>query len=115
MLASVSQRWHLTCQYTNGNHKPRFLTERSGLFGLIAREHFEFEIIAMIKERITASDLAKMITAKIGAAGLEIAVRKDHAFGFQPMVISAPGDLIGYQRRAEEIAHRLRAQFDLCD
>ena len=69
----------------------------------------------MIKERITARSLAKMITAEIGVFGLEIAVRKDHAYGWQPNVVAAPGDMIGYQRRAEGIAHRLRMQFDLCD
>lgn len=69
----------------------------------------------MVKERMTARSLAEMITAKIGVFGLEIAVRKDHAYGWQPNVVAAPGDLIGFQRRAEEIAHRLRMQFDLCD
>jgi hypothetical protein len=69
----------------------------------------------MIKERITAENLADMITAKIGVAGLEVVVRKDHAYGWQPNVTYAPGDLIGFQRRAEEIAHRLRVQFDLRD
>jgi hypothetical protein len=56
-----------------------------------------------------------MIADKIGAFGLEVAIRKDHAFGWQPTVVAAPGDLIGYQRRAEEIANRLRFQFDLRD
>jgi hypothetical protein len=69
----------------------------------------------MVKERVPARNLAEMITTKIGASGLEILVRRDHAYGWQPNVISAPGDLIGYQRRAEEIAHRLRVQFDLSD
>jgi hypothetical protein len=73
------------------------------------------EKFAMVKERITAKSLAEMITAKIGASGLEIVVREDHAYGWQPNVVTAPGDLIGYQRRAEEIAHRLRVQFDLSD
>ena len=67
----------------------------------------------MLKERITARQLADMITEKIGTVGLEIVVREDHAFGWQPVVTSAPADLIGYQRRAEEIANRLRVQFDL--
>jgi hypothetical protein len=53
-----------------------------------------------------------MITEEIGTVGLEIVVREDHAFGWQPIVISAPADLIGYQRRAEEIANRLRVRFD---
>jgi hypothetical protein len=69
----------------------------------------------MVKERITARTLADMIAAKIGASGLEITIRRDHAYGWQPNVVAAPGDLIGFQRRAEEIAHRLRVQFDLCD
>jgi hypothetical protein len=69
----------------------------------------------MVKERITAKNLADMIAAKIGVAGLEVVVRKDHAYGWQPSVTSAPADLIGFQRRAEEIAHRLRVQFDLRD
>jgi len=54
-----------------------------------------------------------MIPEKIGTVGLEIVVREDHACGWQPIVAAAPGDLIGYQRPAEEIANRLRFQFDL--
>ena len=69
----------------------------------------------MVKERVTARSLADMITAKIGVAGLEIVVREDHAYGWQPAVVASPADPIGYQRRAEEIAHRLRVQFDLSD
>jgi hypothetical protein len=69
----------------------------------------------MVRERVTAMQLADMITEKIGAAGLEIVVRKDHAFGWQPTVVAAPGDLIGFQRRTEEIAKRLRIEFDLRD
>ena len=69
----------------------------------------------MVKERVDAKILEDMITAKIGVTGLEIVVRKDHAFGWQPSVAVAPGDLIGYQRRADEIASRLRMQFDLRD
>ncbi|MEO8318070.1 MAG: hypothetical protein ABI561_07070 [Bradyrhizobium sp.] len=69
----------------------------------------------MVKERLSATQLADMITRKIGAAGLEIVVRRDHAYGWQPNVVTAPGDLIGFQRRAEEIAHRLRVEFDLRD
>jgi hypothetical protein len=54
-----------------------------------------------------------MIVAKIGVRDLYIRVRKDHAYGWEPTVEDAPGDLIGYQRRAEEIASRLRMQYDL--
>jgi hypothetical protein len=69
----------------------------------------------MVREHVSAQQLAEMTARKIAVADLEIVVRKDHAFGFQPTVLSAPGDLIGYQRRAEQIANRLRAQFDLRD
>lgn len=71
--------------------------------------------MAMVKERATGTQLADMITEKIGARGLEIVVRRDHAYGWQPNVIDSPGDRIGYQRRAEEIANRLRIQFELRD
>jgi hypothetical protein len=67
----------------------------------------------MLKERLSGTQLADMITQKIGVVGLEVAVRQDHAFGWQPSVTVAPGNLIGYQRRAEEIARRLRIQYDL--
>jgi hypothetical protein len=35
------------------------------------------------------------------------------SYRWQPIVVSSPGDSIGYQRRVDEIAHRLRFQFDL--
>jgi hypothetical protein len=69
----------------------------------------------MLKERASGAQLADMITQRIGVAGLEVVVREDHAFGWQPSVTAAPGDLIGYQRLAEEIARRLRIQFDLIE
>ena len=55
-----------------------------------------------------------MIKSKISAAGVEIVVREDHAYGWQPNVVAAPCDLIGFKRRVEKIANRLRFQFDLC-
>lgn len=67
----------------------------------------------MARERRTAQELADMIVEKIGVRDLYIRVRKDHAYGWEPTVEDAPGDLIGYQRRAEEIASRLRMQYDL--
>jgi hypothetical protein len=79
-------------------------------FGLIDLWNF-----TMVKERVNARQLADMITEKIGIRNLEIVVHEDHAFGWLPNVVSAPGDLIGYQRRAEEIANRLRMGFDLRD
>ena len=69
----------------------------------------------MARERKTAQELADLITAKIGVHELFIRVRKDHAYGWEPTVEDAPGDIIGFQRRAEEIASRLRVQYDLRD
>jgi hypothetical protein len=54
-----------------------------------------------------------MICSKINVEGLKVAVRRDHAFGWTPTVLSAPGEVIGFQRRADEIARYLRVQFDL--
>ena len=62
----------------------------------------------MLKERVSAEQLADMITRKINAAGVEVAVRKDHAFGWTPTVLSAPANPISFQKRAEEIAQRLK-------
>jgi hypothetical protein len=51
-----------------------------------------------------------MIASNIGASDVEVIIRNDHAYGWQPSVVAAPGDL-----RAEEIANRLRVRFDLRD
>jgi hypothetical protein len=65
------------------------------------------------KELKTAQQLSEMIVAELGVSEVSVRVRKDHAYGWQPTVVSSPGDSIGYQRRVEEIAKRLRMQFDL--
>jgi hypothetical protein len=65
------------------------------------------------KELRTAEQLSDMLVAALGVSEIEIRVRKDHAYGWQPTVVSCPGDSIGFQRRVEEIAHRLRFQLDL--
>ena len=67
----------------------------------------------MAKELRTAEQLADMIVAALGIREIYITVRKDHAYGWQPTVVSSPGDSIGYQRRVEEIAKRLRMEFDV--
>ena len=67
----------------------------------------------MARERKTAKELADLIAEKIGVRELFIRVRKDHAYGWEPTVEEAPGDIIGFQRRAEEIANRMRLQYDL--
>lgn len=68
-----------------------------------------------MKERKTAEQLSEMIISAMGVAGVRAQVRKDHAYGWQPTIVSSPGDAIGFQRRAEEIANRLRYQFDLAE
>ena len=72
-------------------------------------------MISVAKELRTAEQLSDMIVSALDVKGLDIQVRKDHAYGWQPIVVSSPGDLIGYQRRVEEIAKRFRLQCDLRD
>jgi hypothetical protein len=67
----------------------------------------------MAKELKTAEQLSEMIVSALGVREVYISVRKDHAYGWQPTVVSSPGDTIGFQRRVDEIAHRLRFQFGL--
>lgn len=67
----------------------------------------------MPRTRKTAQELADLIAAQIGVGGLSIGVRKDHAYGWQPMIEYAPGNQLGFQRRADEIADRLRQQYEL--
>jgi hypothetical protein len=67
----------------------------------------------MTKEGRTAEQLSEMIVAAMGIKEVYIQVRKDHACGWPPTVVPSPGDSIGFQRRTDEIAHRLRPQFDL--
>ena len=67
----------------------------------------------MTKELRTAEQLSDMIVSSLGVGEIEIQIRKDHAYGWQPTVVACPGDLIGYQRRVEEIANPLRVQFAL--
>jgi hypothetical protein len=70
-------------------------------------------MISMARELRTAEQLSDMIASALGVEHVDIQVRKDHAYGWQPIVVSSPGDLIGYQRRVEQIANRLRFQFAL--
>ena len=69
--------------------------------------------MSMVKEFRTAEELSDMIVSRLAVKDVTIQVRKDHAYGWQPIVVASPGDLIGYQRRVEEIANRLRLQFSL--
>jgi hypothetical protein len=67
----------------------------------------------MPKTRKTAQELADLIAAQIGVGGLLVGVRKDHAYGWQPMIEYAPGNQLGFQRRADEIADLLRQEYEL--
>jgi hypothetical protein len=67
----------------------------------------------MAKELRTAEQLSDMIVSALAISDVDIQIRKDHAYGWQPTVVSSPGDLIGYQRRVDEIANRLRIHFNL--
>jgi hypothetical protein len=49
----------------------------------------------MTKELRTAAQLSDMIVSALGVRELGIEIRKDHAYGWQPTVVSSPGDLIG--------------------
>jgi hypothetical protein len=69
----------------------------------------------MSKTRKSARELAELIRMQIGVGELAIGVRKDHAFGWQPMIEYAPGNALGFQRRADEIAEKLRQQYDLAE
>jgi hypothetical protein len=67
----------------------------------------------MLKETMSARQLSELISTIAGVQGLEVTVRADHAYGWQPVVLASPGDLIGFQRRAEEIANQLRSRYAL--
>jgi len=69
----------------------------------------------MHKQTKSARELADLIVARIGVHELSIRVRKDHAYGWEPTVEDSPGDKIFFQRRAEEIANRLRLDYELRD
>jgi hypothetical protein len=67
----------------------------------------------MARERKSAEQLARIIAERIGIHGVEVRIRQDHADGWCPTIVSAPSNELGFQRRAEEIARRLRLEFDL--
>ena len=69
----------------------------------------------MAREKRTAEQLAGMIESAVGVGNLFVTVRKDHAYGWQPTIVSAPGNSLGFQRRVEDLADRLRAEFELIE
>jgi hypothetical protein len=46
----------------------------------------------MAKELKTAEQLSQMIISALGVGEVVVRVRKDHAYGWQPTVISSPRD-----------------------
>jgi hypothetical protein len=95
--------------------KRRFRLMNSSTISALNHPVSHIERILMRKTRKTAKELADLIAARIGVAELSIGVRKDHAFGWQPMIEYAPGNQLGFQRRADEIAEKLREQYELQD
>jgi hypothetical protein len=67
----------------------------------------------MAKEFRSARALSDLIVSSLGARETEIQIRKDQVHGWQPTVVACPGDLLRYQKRVDEIATQLRAQFAL--
>jgi hypothetical protein len=68
--------------------------------------------LAMPKERKTVDQLSDMIVSAMGSKGVYPCLQR-LCYSWQPTVISSLGDSIGFQRRVDEIANRLRFQFDM--
>jgi hypothetical protein len=67
------------------------------------------------KENKTAKELADMMAERLNIGGVFIAVHKDPTYGWHPQVITKPAAAIGAQLRAEEIAQKLRTEYDLAE
>jgi hypothetical protein len=67
----------------------------------------------MTKELKTAAELSEIILRIAGIHGMDVVVRPDHVEGWAPTVFVATGSPIGAQRSVEEIARKLRAEYDL--
>jgi len=66
----------------------------------------------MAKELKSAQELSDAICQVVGMPGFDVVVRRDQAYGWQPIVLSAPLNSISFQR-VEEIADRMRTKYDL--
>jgi hypothetical protein len=65
----------------------------------------------MAKELKTAEQLSEMIVAALGVKEVYVSVRKDHAYGWQPTVVSSPGDtIVMEEHRQKTKSHRERLQ-----
>jgi hypothetical protein len=68
----------------------------------------------MAKELRTAKELSDMIVSSLGVREIEISrFAKIMLIGGNRQWLRVPAILIGYQRRVEDIANRLRVQFAL--
>lgn len=67
----------------------------------------------MTKELRSETQLIELITTELGQKDIIVNIRRDHCDGWRPFVTAPPMTSLGLQRRAEEIAARLRAKFDL--
>ena len=65
------------------------------------------------KERKTAGELEAMIVAELKNPRVKVSVAPDPAFGWHATASSWGGMNIGAIRQAEQIAERLREQYDL--
>jgi hypothetical protein len=67
----------------------------------------------MSKERKTAAELSDIICRIAGIHGLDVIVRPDHADDWVPTAFVAIGSSIGAQRSVEQIAKKLRVNYEL--
>ena len=67
------------------------------------------------KEKLSASQLADMITARIGIEAILIVVKRDPTYGWHATVLTAPAETQKCQMLAEQIATELRAKYDLAE
>jgi hypothetical protein len=67
----------------------------------------------MTKELRSEDQLIALIKSELAQRDIIIDIRRDHCDGWRPVVTAAPMTALGLQRRAEEIATRLRARYDL--
>jgi hypothetical protein len=91
------------------------LTDPSGFFGLIPREFFILGQFRHGQGKHYRKRTRQDDHRENPGLWFRSYCPKDHAYGWYPNVVAAPDDMIGHQRRAEEIACLLRVQFDLRD
>jgi len=67
----------------------------------------------MHKEQKSAQELADLVAARIRVDGVLVSVHKDPAYGWHPIVVTAPAAASLCQVPAEEIAVELRSKYTL--